>query len=273
MPEIARKPLTWFKDVPQIREELGPEAELRSLGESLRVRQISPVGAMSDGEPIWGFRRIKAAWLVGLPDLEVKVFSEPLSATDIKILQISENIQRRDMTSFEKWQAYEELRKLNPKWTAKELGQHLKIDQAAVTRWLSPSKCIAAWQDALRDGSVGITDVYYASQAPEEEQLSLLQLKRAGASRDALKRTIERSKSKPSGPTRGAKRATIPLPGGSRVVVTGDQLTLPEIVEILNKALAAAREATKERLDVKAFETVMRSKSQPVGGGISHVPA
>ena len=48
MPKLESKPLNWFKTAPQARRHFD-EAELRLLGESLKVRQLQPVLARSDG--------------------------------------------------------------------------------------------------------------------------------------------------------------------------------------------------------------------------------
>ena len=262
MSETVRKPLSWFKDVPQIRQDLGSEEDLRNLGESLRVRQLSPIGAMSDGEVIYGFRRLRAAWIVGLPDVSVTIYNERLSKADIKIMQITENFHRLDMSPYEKWNAYEELRSLNPKWTAKDLADHLKIDPPAVTKWLSPSKCIPAWRDALKSGLVGISDCYYACQVPEEQQEGLLAMKLAGASRDALERAVREAKQPPIEDSSRSTRVAIPLPCGSKVVVSGSDLSLAKVVKILGECLNAAKDGMKGRQNTKAFQMVMRGKAQ-----------
>jgi ParB-like chromosome segregation protein Spo0J len=56
MPEITRKPLSWFKVSPQVRETFDEES-LRRLAESLKVGQLQPVLARPDGTIIDGERR------------------------------------------------------------------------------------------------------------------------------------------------------------------------------------------------------------------------
>ena len=53
MPQLANKPLSWFKANPQVRKAFD-DAELRALGESLKVRQLQPVLARPDGTLIAG---------------------------------------------------------------------------------------------------------------------------------------------------------------------------------------------------------------------------
>ena len=271
MPETIRKPLTWFRTNPQIRQSLGNETDLRNLGESLQNRQLSPVGAMADGELIYGFRRLRAAQIVGLPDLAVTIYTERLTPAEIKIIQITENIHRLDMSAFERWNAYEELRQLNPTWTAKELAEHLRLDPSAVTKWMSPSKCIPEWQEALRSGVVGITDVYIASQASEVEQRKLLFMKLKGASRETLARAVQQTKRVATESSVRSARITIPLPCGTKVILSGSSLSLTDVVEKLSECIEAARKGLKDRLDARTFQHVMRDKSAAVNVGEANV--
>lgn len=262
MSETTRRPLCWFKVVPQVRTDLGAETDLKNLGESLRERQLSPVAAMACGDLIYGFRRLEAARLVGLPDLAVTIYAEALDESEIKSIQLTENIHRLDMTPYDKWIAYEELRRLNPDWSVKQLAHHLKFEPPAVTKWLSPSKCIASWRDAFKAGRVGITDCYAASQASEVEQREMLEMKLAGASRDALSRFVGRTKPQSQEQAVRVSRISIPLACGTRIVITGERLSLADVVEKLTECLAAARNGVRERLDSKTWQSVMRDKSQ-----------
>jgi hypothetical protein len=55
--EITRWPLNRFKVKPQSRQTLGDEAEPRNIGDSLKQRQLSPVG-MADGTLLYGHLRV-----------------------------------------------------------------------------------------------------------------------------------------------------------------------------------------------------------------------
>src|ERR1039457_463375 len=103
MPQLIAKPLSWFKINPQVRKFFD-EADLRRLGESLKVRQLQAVLTQPDGTLIAGERRYRAALLVGLATLEVKIADETLDASQVKLWQITENIQRADLSGYEKWQ-------------------------------------------------------------------------------------------------------------------------------------------------------------------------
>lgn len=261
MPEITRKPLTWFKVKPQARQNLGSDVDLKNLGKSLRERQLSPVGALPDGTLLYGHRRLKAAELEGLPDLEVKIYEAGLSPGELKAIQITENFQRADLSAFEKWQACEQLRILHPEWQAKDLAESIKLEASTVTKLLSPSKCIPAWREALQAGRVGISDCYAASRVPEEQQRELLALKLGGASRDGLERAVRRAKPQAKDQGRRLDRIAILLPSGNEIVVRGRGLSLAAVAETLGDCLDAAKKGLKDRLDARTWQQVMRDKA------------
>lgn len=259
---ITRKPLAWFKVNPQTRQNLGSEVDLRNLGRSLRERQLSPVGATADATLIYGHRRLKAAELEGLPDLEVKIYPAGLSPVEVKLIQIIENFQREDLSAFERWQACEQLRILNPEWQSKELAEHLKLEASTVTKLLSPSKCIPAWRELLEQGRATISDCYAASRVSEEQQRELLALKLGGASRDGLERVVRKTKAKGTSKDGALNRVTIQLPSGRQVVVRGRGMSLTAVVEALSESVDAAKKAIRDRLDARTWQSVMRDKSR-----------
>lgn len=114
MPEVLKKPPAVLRPDPGQPRKQFPEAELRELGESMRVRQLQPVMARPDGTLIAGERRLRAAQLVGLPTIDVIVVDEPLSETQLRVLQLTENVHRADLSEGEKYRACAELLRLNP---------------------------------------------------------------------------------------------------------------------------------------------------------------
>ena len=114
---------------------------------------------------------------------------------------------------------------------------------------------------------VGISDVYAASKLGEAEQAELLRLKFSGASRDAIEQAGRKSR---NGKATAIKlsRVKIAMPQGASVVVSGNDLGMPELVELLSQTLAAARKAA-EQFDVKTFQSMMRDKAKGVKHGTS----
>lgn len=264
MPSLTQKPLKWFKPAPQARKHFD-EAELRQLGESLKVRQLQPVVARPDGLLIAGERRLRAASLVGLPELQVVISEEPLTESELRILQLSENLHRADLRDCEKWQACEELLRLNPDWSNKDLAAHLKLGESTVTKYLSAGRCIPEVQQALEAGRIGITACYEISRAQQEQQAELLQMKLAGTSRDALADRVRKQKNQ-SVPQVRVKRITCPLPSGVSVAVSGQEVSLDELIDALGEAQKEAKKARDQGLDAKTFSAVMKDKAKKAGG-------
>ncbi|WP_425399906.1 ParB/RepB/Spo0J family partition protein [Aeoliella sp.] len=260
MSQFTNKPLGWFKpDANQARQHFD-ETELRLLGESLQHRQLQPVLARKDGTIVAGHRRYRAAALVGIESLQVVISDEELSESELRICQLTENLHRADLTDVEKWRACEELLRLNPDWSNKDLAKHLKLSDSTVTKYLSPSRCTEAVQDALEAGEVGITSCYEISRAAPEQQQELLSLKKSGASRDRIAQRIRKQSSKDTAQPR-MKRVICPLTSGIRISVSGDQLSLDDFIDALGEAQKEARKAREQKLDVKTWQSVMRDKA------------
>jgi ParB/RepB/Spo0J family partition protein len=263
MATLTKKPLDWFRVEAQARKHF-VEAELRLLGESLKVKQLQPVLAKPDGTLIAGERRYRAARLVGLPALDVIVTEEPLTDTQVKVIQLTENVHRADLTGFEKWRACVELQQINPQWMAKDLADHLNLDPSMVTRLLSPSKCIRPVQEALAAGKLGISDCYAISKLPEDGQAELLALKLSGASRDAIEQAGKKKRT--AAPTVRLSRVKCVLPSGVQIVVSGDGISLDEVIESLAEAGKEAKKAREQGLDAKTFQAVLRDKAKAGSG-------
>lgn len=260
MAQLTTKPLSWFKTNPQVRKAFD-EAELRLLGESLRHKQLQPVLAKPDGTIIAGERRYRAAKLVDLPSLMVILTDEPLTDSEVRAIQLTENIHRADLTGYEKWQACKELLELNPGWQGKDLAEHLHLDPSSVTRLLSPSKCIVEVQEALRDGRIGISDAYALSKLPPEDQPGLLALKLSGGSRDALEQA-GRKKRAGNAPAVRVPSIKIALANDVSVVVKGEAIDLEQGIEALKDAIKAMSKARDNGLDAKTAQLVWKDMAK-----------
>jgi ParB/RepB/Spo0J family partition protein len=261
MPTLTTKPLSWFKVKPQARQEFD-EGGLRQLGESMKTHgQLQPVLARPDGALIAGERRLRAANLVGLPTLQVIITEDLLSDTQIKVIQLIENLHRSDLRDSEKWRAFEELLRLNPGWSNKDLAARLNLSESTVTKYHAPSRCIPEVQNALVAGKLGITAVYEISRVPAEQQAELLRLKLAGTSRDGLAEHVRKQKRNGTPQVR-VKRISCPLPSGVGIVVTGEGLSLDDLIEALAETLKEAKKAREQSLDIKTFSLLMGDKAK-----------
>lgn len=254
--------LDWFKpDAEQLARHADPEkVRLRGL-DMLAHGQLQPVGATEDGRLIFGHGRWLAAKAVGIKTLEVKLYPASLSGTQFKLIRAAENLQRNELTGHQKWLLCADLMSDNPTWQMKDLAEKLHLDPSMVTRLLSPSKCIPAWQEALAAGRVGISDCYAASKQGESEQAELLRLKLAGASRDAIEQA-GRKKRTPAAASVRLSRIKAMLPSGVVIVASGESLTLEDFGESLGEAQRQVEKARKQGLNARTFQAVLRDQAK-----------
>jgi len=258
---LTSKPLSFFKADPAQPRKDFTEADLLSLGASMKtLGQLQPIGAKPDGTLLWGERRLRAARLVSLAELQVIITDRPLSESEIRLIQLTENMLRADLSGHEKWQGCAELMRLNPQWQLKDLAVHLHLDPSMVTRLLSPSKCVEAAQVALRDGKIGISDCYAISKLPADEQAGLLAKKLSGASRDAIEQAGRKQRTSPTAVK--VTRIKAILPSGVSIVASGEGLSLDDLIESLGEAQKEAKKAREQGLDAKTFSAVMRDKAR-----------
>jgi ParB/RepB/Spo0J family partition protein len=256
MQKLETRPAASLKpDAEQARKHYD-EAELRLLGESLKERQLQPILIRPDGTIIAGHRRHRAALLVGLQTLQVIIVEGELSTAQVRGMQLTENVHRADLTPYEKWQACRELLELN-QWQGKELAEHLHLDPSTVTRLLSPSRCIPEAQEALREGKLGISDIYAISKLPPDDQPALLALKLGGATRDMLEQQ-GRKKRASTAPTVRASKIKVPLVSGQVVTVAGEEISLEEAIEAATEAVKQMKQAVAKGLNAKTAMNVWK---------------
>lgn len=258
---LTTKPVSWFKPDPNQPRQHFTEADLRLLGESmLSLGQLQPVGAKPDGLLLWGERRLRAAKLVGIKELAVIVTERALNESEIRLIQLTENVHRADLSDSEKWRACEELLRLNPDWGNKDLAVHLKLSESTITKYLAPSKCIPDVQQALEAGTVGITACYEISRVAPEQQAELLALKSSGTSRDGIARQVRKRK-QAAEPQVRVRRIACPLPGGICITLSGRELSLEECIDALGEAIREMKRSRELGYTAKTFASAMKDKA------------
>jgi ParB family transcriptional regulator, chromosome partitioning protein len=258
MREHTRKPLSFFKRGTNVRQKRRPEAELRELGKSLRVRQFSPVWAKSDGTLLIGYGRLDAAILEGVDALDAVITDEPLSEADIVLIQAQENMLRQDLSDFEKVGIVERLRALCPKLMAKELAERLHVSPSSITHFDCGSKVIPAVREALEAGAIGIRTFYECSKVSAVDQHRILAQKLGGATCDAIE-TDRRRRRNGNGTGVRLSRIKCPLPTAT-VIVSGEAIGLDESIEAVLAAAKEMKRARDEGLDAKTAQAVWQKR-------------
>jgi len=262
---LTSKLLDFFKPDPGNPRKSSAIEELRELRDSLVKKQLVPLLATSDGVIIDGWRRWCAAKLDGKPErLDVIITDEQLTPAQIKEIQLVSSLHRTDLKPYEQFLGCRDWLALNPGATVRDLAAKIDRDPSLLTRILSLSKCVQPVQQAAADGKVGLSEWYAISKVPEAEQQSMLAAKLAGASRDQLEQQGRKLR---NGEAHGGKvnKLKIPLgPQGRSVTISGSNLSLDDVIEILQETMKSARKAQGENLDGKTWVQVMKQKAKPV---------
>ncbi len=260
---IERRPLDWFKTDKRELARHNDLEKIRQRGNDMLINgQLQSVGATEDGRLIFGHGRWLSAMEVGIKMLEVKLFPKSLSETEFRLIGAAENIHRNELTAPQKSQLAVELMVENPTWNQKSLAEHLNLSEGTIVKLLSPSKLSGEWQQAFKDGTVVLRDCYLASTLAAVDQDALLAMKLSGVSRDDLERQVRKVRSG-NVPVVRASKIKCQLASGVSVTVSGNEMTLDEMIDSLVEATKETRKARDQGLHAKTFEASMRDRYKP----------
>ena len=261
MPQLVTMKLADIIRESQVRKEFAEEP-MNELVASIKEHGIlQPPLVTKAGKLLSGERRTIAAGKAGLKEIQVIVTDRVLSDMEVRVIQLTENMIRQDLTGFEKWRGCAELMCMNPTWEMKDLAKHLGIDASMVTRLVSPSKCSGEWQDALAAGTVSISDCYAASKLESKDQAGLLALKLSGASRDQLEQA---GRKKRNGSTSAVRVSCIKIAllNDINVVIKGEGIDLDQGIEALKDAIKEMTKGRDQGLDAKTLVAVCKNKAK-----------
>jgi ParB family chromosome partitioning protein len=259
MRQLTSKPLSWFKTA-NVRRYFDQE-ELRLLGGSLKLRQIHPLIAKTDGTLLDGERRLRAAQLAGLEMLDAVITDENLTPEQATEIQLVSAFHRADLTGWEQFEGLRALQAAHPDWKQQDLAERLQISPKMVRVIASVANCIPEAQEALKQRRIGISDAYAISLVPYEAQAKLLARKLDGASRDDLARE-GRKRRRGSAPGVRVSKIRCLLSSGVAITIAGDSIGLDELIEALAEAQKEARRARDQNLDAKTWQAVMRDRAK-----------
>ncbi|HLJ96862.1 MAG TPA: ParB/RepB/Spo0J family partition protein [Gemmataceae bacterium] len=261
MRRFEKRPLSWAKVNGNLRVHPGDEEELKRLARSYKKRPVHPLIVRPDGMMLDGTRRVLGLRLIGETEAEFLITDEDLRPEGILEIQLVTAIHRAGLTGYEKWQGCLRLMQLHPEWQQVDLANFLSLTPASVTYMLSPSKCLPAIQEALKAERITLADCYTMSKVSDAEQHDMLAAKLNGAKPEELRRQARRARSGTNGQAVvKTARVRIALPGDISIVISGRELGMAEVVELLAETLKEARRAA-EQYDVKTFQSMMRDKA------------
>jgi ParB/RepB/Spo0J family partition protein len=257
-----------------VRKHFGDES-LRQHAESLKKDgQLRPLLVLRDGTLVAGERTLRAAKLTGLTHVDVKVLEADLSSSEIKKLQLVENLMREGLSDAEVYLACKELTNLNPDWRKKDLAAALHFSDSMCTRICAVDDLVPEAKEAFLAGKFGFSKAYAIAKGPKEDQLPKLAAILCGASRDEVER--QRRVSGGSNSAVKLSRVKIVLPNGDTVVVSGRGLNMARLDDVLMRANKEVRKAASEH-DIKSFSSMQRVRRERGGGNmnqkeLSHTP-
>jgi hypothetical protein len=252
-----------------LRQSPGDPEEQRRLGQSYLKRPIHPIICRTDQTVLDGSRRVLGMRLV-LGDksdhpVDCLVTDEALSPEEIIEINLITAMHRRDLTGWEKFQGCLKLKERHPEWSNKDLAACLNVDPSMITVLLSPERCLPAIKDALRSGAIRISDCVAMARVDEKTQHELLTARLTGSmtSRDQMHQLARKARKGNNQPTNRVNRIKCPLPGpgGRSVVVSGENLTLSDVIDTLQSVIKLARKADEEGIGAQVFERVCKDKA------------
>jgi ParB/RepB/Spo0J family partition protein len=254
----------WPVVKPIVRENVRKhfsEESLRQHAESLKKDgQLRPLLVLKDGTLVAGERTLRAAKLGGLTHVDVKVLEQELTPSEIKKLQLIENLMREGLDDAETYLACRDLMALNPDWLKKDLAAALHFDASMVTRIFAVDELILEAKEAFLAGKFGFSKAYAIAKGPKEEQKCKLADILSGASRDEVERKARAGRGQ-NPDLKVVSRIRIEMPDGDSVVVSGRGLNMVRLTELLGQAQKEVRKAAPQH-DVKSFASMQRVKRE-----------
>jgi ParB family transcriptional regulator, chromosome partitioning protein len=163
------------RDPAQPREDFeSPEAvaALAELTESVRARGVqSPIAVRWDeGQGVYvviaGERRLRASRAAGRPSVPCVVRDGPLTAAELLLDQLAENLIRLDLQPIEQARAFKRAMDGNG-WSARRLAEELHIDHDKVSRALSLIRLPEDVQEKVADGTIPPSTAAVIARVPD----------------------------------------------------------------------------------------------------------
>jgi ParB/RepB/Spo0J family partition protein len=259
MRELKRIAISSLRPDPDQPRKRFDEAELVALGNSLKqhgqhVPIITVANQIIDGE-----RRWRAAQIVGGIDaLDALVLASRPTATELRLLQMSIDAHRSNLTAMERSDFLARIKQENG-WSVQEVADHLSMKQPLVTKLLKLQDGCVEVRGALSSASLEIDKAYTICQEPDHEKQREL-LKQA----NDLTREQLRQKARSGGQPVDIKAAVarFPLPKGVMVTVLGAKMNLAGAIDAMLETVKELRKFQSQQFDVTTAMRAMRDKAK-----------
>jgi ParB family chromosome partitioning protein len=235
------------------------EQSIVGLSKSISVCGLQEpihVLAAADGTytVISGGRRLRAARHAGMRTMAAIIHRE-LSRADVLLLQITENLQREDLTPSEKANAIDTLMK-ETGGTASQCASKLGLTNGTVSKLLSILSLPEELQRRIDAGELSASAAYHLTKVDDPEMRNQLagKVARGELTRDELSSAIKAKKQRRRGPKKPRPRkVTAKFENSAKVSVSAPNLDLNSFVQIVEMLLAHAQRARNDGMTLDAL--------------------
>jgi ParB family chromosome partitioning protein len=248
----------------QPRSHLG---DCRSLGENMKaVGQQVPIIGHTDPKTgrfivADGGRRLQAATLCGIAELLALDLGKAPTPLELQMAQASIDIHKQHFPVMDRarlWHSIKEMRGC----TAKQLATELGVSDSLVGDYLSLLNLPADVQEQVNTGSLQMSKAsLIAQQESDPGRQRELAAQAKDMSRSELATQVKQNRrGGQQTPAVKLARVKVAMPGAN-LVITGAELSMAGVVELLNDTLKEARKAA-EQYDVKTWVRMMADKAK-----------
>lgn len=281
---IQQIPLDKIITGKQVRERFDEES-LQGLAHSLRENgQHEPIHVVPLAGDMYsvitGGRRVRALRKNGAVNAGAIVEDGEFSKSDILLRQITENVQREDLTFWEKAKAIDLIMK-ETGWNASQTAAKLGFANGTITKLLSVLSLPEQIQQRIRDGEIPATAAYeltHVNDIAAQDQFAN-RIANGELTRDGLSGAIKSRKRNRRTKTNTSRRRSCVkarLPGRQFLTVSAPNLDLNSFVEIVETVLTHAKAAQLESLTLEALlqrlKNLSRDVSQSTGTPLPALP-
>lgn len=243
---------------PQVRKHF-PDAPQKRLVESagnLGVQQPILV-FIEEGRMIVldGERRVRAERERGSVTIPAMILDDRMTIAEILIRQLSANLHREDLTVFERAEAIYRLMQ-ETGMTAEQVARKLSLSPATVSKTLMVRNLPRPVRDLVAAGKISADAAYLLARVKDEAQQAKLaeRVVSGELTRDALAEAIKAFGTRPPVKAKPPTwRMTRTIGMGIALAVSGSELTLAGLLEVLEAFIIKAREAAARGVPLVQF--------------------
>jgi ParB family chromosome partitioning protein len=250
---------------PQVRKEYDPKKQEELTASVKALGVLMALLVMPSRVLLAGHRRLMAAIAAGLETVPVIITDRVLSDSEIRVIQLTENMHRADLKPIEQVEGVEEVARLNPEMSNKDLAKLLGFEASMITRLRSAAKVTPAVREAFAAEKIGLSTVYAISKCESRtDQEQMLAQALSGASRDAIEQVGRKSRKAKTSKNEAGKTAKVHclLSNGVQITVSGKGLSLGSAIDALTDAIKEMRAAKANGYTAKTFAASMKDKAK-----------